>query len=273
MSCSRHSSGCPTYRPATSSHFRRGHAGSAPSSAGLRSASRTQPSSWTRTHSPERPITRAGMPGCERRDRARTRVRGEPGLPAHLDAVSRVGGRGAAGTGLLASPAAAGLQSAWLAGCWPCACAAGLALALSDGHRRRGTQPSRRTRVHLPLLSRPARAACPRAARPTTGPFGLLRRFSPSSAVTTRSNPSRLVGAVDGVKIHPSTATSRQSPLAVAGLDRRRRQAGSRAGCRSGSRCRSVESLRVPAGPGRRAVAASSEASQQRRLVAGAGRD
>jgi hypothetical protein len=36
--------------------------------------------------------------------------------------------------------------------------------------------------------------------------------FSPPGAVTTRSNPSRLVFSVDRLKIQPSITTSRQAP-------------------------------------------------------------
>ena len=75
----------------------------------------------------------------------------------------------------------------------------------------RGTQPARLTRDHVP------RTPCffssvPVRTRASTRPLGDSRMFSPPGVVTTRSNPSRVVGSVDFVNIQPSMTTSRHSP-------------------------------------------------------------
>jgi hypothetical protein len=87
--------------------------------------------------------------------------------------------------------------------------AAGAGLAGGGaGRAEGGSQAVRRIRTHPPRRS--SRFSwVPCTARPTTGPLGEDRRFSPSGLATARLNPERLAAPVDAEKIQASKVASR----------------------------------------------------------------
>ena len=231
-----------------------------------------QPSTWTRTHSPERPITRAGDAGLQRRiDVPPSGARASAGLPGSTSTPS-AGPAGAAGTGLCALPArrsASALGRGLLAAApgrpaWPGACRAVTAA--------RGTQPVAADPGPLALLSRPARAGCPRAPGRAPGRSGAAGGSRPRPW----SRPGRTRPAGSGrwtaVKIHPSTvglAPARPWP-------RRPRPAPGRQGHERGAvgiRVQIGGVAELPLVLGRDAVRRASAGDAAHRLVADAGRD
>ena len=191
ISCSRHSTVRPTYRDGSDRTSAAVIPVSAPPAASSRSLSRTQPSSCTRAHSPSGPA-----PGPEPRSEpcrigrpAGVAKSGSPARPPPGRGRPEAGRGGSCGGRQWRVPAGP------LPACRPATPAEWRRRLGADGLL--GTQPARLTWVHPPRVSS-FRSRVPLRTRPITSPLGDSRMFSPSAdARTTRSKPSRWVGAVE----------------------------------------------------------------------------